>query len=78
MSNREHNIKLFKKNKEIKGLKINSLLHTCGQQITLKHKKRRIKNNAKWKRVRDTEETYLGKPENSGLTLREGSERSRN
>ena len=35
----KHNIKLIKKNKEIKGLKINSLLHTCGQQITLKHKR---------------------------------------
>ena len=39
MRNRKHNIKLFKKNKEIKGLKINSLLHTNGQQITLNIKK---------------------------------------
>ena len=39
MNNRKHNIKLLKTNKEIKGLKINSLLHTCGQQITLKHKR---------------------------------------
>ena len=30
---------LKKKHKEIKGLKINSLLHTCVQQITLKHKR---------------------------------------
>ena len=48
MSNRKHNIKLLKTNKEITGLKINSPLHTSGQQITLKHKKRRIENNAKW------------------------------
>ena len=39
MSNKKLNIKLLKTNKEIKGLKINYLLHTCGQQITLKHKK---------------------------------------
>ena len=38
MSNRKHNIKLLKTNKGIKRLKINSLLHICGQQITLKHK----------------------------------------
>ena len=39
MNNRKHKIKLLKKDKEIKGLKINYLLHTCGQQITLKHKR---------------------------------------
>ena len=39
MRNRKHNIKLLKKNKEIKGLKINYLLHTYSQQITLKHKR---------------------------------------
>ena len=39
MSNKKHNIELFKKNNEIKGLKIRSLLHTYSQQITLKHKR---------------------------------------
>ena len=36
MSNRKHNIELKKKENEIKGLKIHSLLHTRSQQITLK------------------------------------------
>ena len=39
MRNRKHKIKLLKKAKVIKGLKIISLLHTCGTQITLKHKR---------------------------------------
>ena len=39
MRNRKINIKLLKTNKGIKGLKINSLLHTNGQQITLNIKK---------------------------------------
>ena len=43
MRNRKHKIKLFKKNKQIKELKINYLLHTCGHQITLKHKREQLK-----------------------------------
>ena len=47
MSNRKYNIKLLKTNKWIKWLKINSVLHTSGQQITLKHKREQ------WKTMRN-------------------------
>ena len=39
MNDRKHNIELQKKNNEIKGLKIHSLLDTRNKKITLKHKR---------------------------------------
>ena len=39
MSNRKTQHIALKENNKIKGLNINSLLHICGQQITLKHKR---------------------------------------
>ena len=79
----------LEENKEINKLKINfPTKHTHSTYNTQTYK-RKLKNNEKFERIGNTEETYPrtisnqtsllpGKPENSTLTLIEGREKSRN
>ena len=56
MRNRQRNIKI-KKNKENNGFKINFLVH-IQQKYNTQTYKIKMKNNAKFERIGNTEETY--------------------